>query len=180
MKRTAITVFGSAKPQPGSTAYQQAQQLGRLLAQAGVTVINGGYTGTMEAVSRGATEAGGTAVGITCALFDSERDAGNPYLSRSVHAPDLLARLRHLIELGDGYIVLEGGVGTMLELLLAWNLLALRTVDKPCILVGAHWRRVLTALERETQIAAWHTALLQVTDTVEEAASLIAEHLANT
>jgi uncharacterized protein (TIGR00730 family) len=179
MKAKAITVFGSSKPQPGSTAYRQARELGRLLGRAGVTVINGGYTGTMEAVSRGVTEVGGTAIGITCAVFDGERPAGNPYLSQSVHAPDLLARLRHLTEMGDGYIVLEGGVGTLLELLLVWNLLTVHAVDRPCILVGAGWRLVLASLEQETEVAARHTALLQVTDSVEDAASLIAEYLAN-
>ena len=138
MASKAITVFGSAQPPPGSPLYEQARTLGRLLAEAGFTVVNGGYTGTMEGVSQGATEAGGTVVGITCAVFDGRRAAGNPYLSSTVHSPDLLARLRQLVERGNAFIVLSGGIGTLLELFLVWNLSAVGSVDKPCILVGSH------------------------------------------
>jgi len=173
MKSKAITVFGSAQPRPGRAAYEQARRLGRLLAEAGFIAINGGYTGTMQGVSQGATEAGGKAIGITCAAFDGQRPIGNPYLSEAIHAPDLLARLQQLTERGDGFIVLGGGVGTMLELLLVWNLLAIGAVDKPCILIGTHWRRVLADLERGTQISARHSAMLQVVDTVGEAVRLL-------
>jgi predicted Rossmann-fold nucleotide-binding protein len=127
----------------------------------------------MQGVSQGATEAGGKAIGITCALFDGQRPGANPFLSEAIHTPDLFARLRQLTGRGDGFVVLGGGVGTMLELLLVWNLLAIGAVDRPCVLVGRHWRRVLTDLERETQIGAGHSALLQVVDTVEEAVRLL-------
>ncbi|HSG44929.1 MAG TPA: hypothetical protein VLA72_17415, partial [Anaerolineales bacterium] len=61
-----ISVFGGSQPKEGETAYAEAQELGRLLAQCGHTVLTGGYIGTMEAVSRGASEAGGHVVGVTC------------------------------------------------------------------------------------------------------------------
>lgn len=54
-----ITVFGGAQPQTGTPAYQEAYLLGKILAGAGHTVLTGGYMGTMEAISRGAAEAGG-------------------------------------------------------------------------------------------------------------------------
>jgi uncharacterized protein (TIGR00730 family) len=164
-----ITVFGSAQPDPGSTAYEQARALGQRLAEAGYAVVNGGYSGTMEAVSRGAAEGGGTAIGITCAAFDDRRPRGNPYLTRSIHAPDLLARLRQLVELGDAYIVLDGGIGTLLELFLVWNLLAIGSMQKPCLLVGAHWHSVLASLSQQTQIGPQHTAMLHIVDTPAEA-----------
>ena len=169
----SVTVFGSAQPQPGSTPYEQARDLGRLLAQAGFTVINGGYTGTMEGVSQGATEVGGVATGITCAIFDTRRPGGNSFLTEAIHTPDLMARLRTLIELGDGYVVLDGGVGTLLELFLVWNLLAIGIANKPCILIGAQWRRVLADLIRETQIGPQHAALLHIADTVEQAVQVL-------
>jgi uncharacterized protein (TIGR00730 family) len=174
VERPTITVFGSSQPTPDSAAYKRARTLGRLLAKAGFDVVNGGYSGTMQGVSQGAVEAGGKAVGITCALFDGRRPGGNSYLSQAVHAPDLLARLRQLVERGEAFIVLGGGVGTLLELLLVWNLCAIGAstgvgASKPCILVGAHWRRVLAGLERETEITPGHTALLHIADTPEEA-----------
>ena len=169
----SVTVFGSSSPAPGSAGYEQARRLGQLLAQAGFRVINGGYSGTMQGVSQGATENGGHATGITCAVFDGERSGGNPYLSDSIHAPDLLARLKELVELSDAYVVLHGGVGTLLELFLVWNLLAIGIVNKPCVLVGTFWKRVLEALASETQIRAQHIAMLQIVDTVEDAVSLL-------
>lgn len=173
-----MTVFGSAQPLPGSDGYEQARQLGALLARAGFTVVNGGYSGTMQGASQGAREAGGQAVGITCALFDERRPGGNPYLSETVHTPDLLARLRLLLERGDAYVVLDGGVGTLLELFLVWNLLTIGTLHKPCVLVGEHWQRVLEALVRETRLRADHLSLLHVVDTVPEVVDLLRQALA--
>jgi uncharacterized protein (TIGR00730 family) len=169
----SVTIFGSSQPIPGSAGYEQARKLGQLLAQAGFTVVNGGYSGTMQGVSQGATEAGGHAMGITCAVFDGERAGGNPYLSDSFHAADLLARLAKLVELSDAYVILYGGIGTLLELFLVWNLLAVGVIDKPCVLVGASWRRALQGLAQETQVGARHIALLEVVDTVQEAVALL-------
>jgi uncharacterized protein (TIGR00730 family) len=147
--------------------------LGRQLADAGLDVVNGGYSGTMEGVSKGAVEAGGRAFGVTCAVFDDRRPGGNAYLSEVIHTPDLLARLRKLIELGDAYLVLDGGVGTLLELFLVWNLRAMQITAKPCILIGAHWRLVLDSLVRRTQLGPQHTAMLHVVETNKQALDLL-------
>ena len=64
-----ITIFGSSLPQQGTVAYEDAQRLGRLLAEAGFAIANGGYGGLMEASARGAREAGGHTVGITCEVW---------------------------------------------------------------------------------------------------------------
>ena len=170
---SSVAVFGSSQIGPGSVAYEKAREMGRLLAQAGFTVVNGGYSGVMEAVSLGAREAGGKAIGVTCATFDRWRPRGNPYLSDVIHAPDLIARLRYLIEHSDAFVVMGGGVGTLLELFLVWNLLAIGAVNGPCVLVGAHWRRLLAALEGETEIAARHLAMLRVVDTPQEAVRIL-------
>ena len=68
-----ITVFGSSKPQPGDRDYDQALSLGKMLGQAGYTVLTGGYIGTMEAISRGAAEYGGYVIGVTCDEIESWR-----------------------------------------------------------------------------------------------------------
>jgi uncharacterized protein (TIGR00730 family) len=178
MPSKTVAVFGSSQPLPGSAGYEEARELGRLLAQAGFGVVNGGYSGTMQGVSQGATEVGGRATGITCAVFDGARPGGNPYLSDSVHAPDLLARLRKLVDLSDAYVVLYGGVGTLLERFLVWNLLDIGIINRPCILVGAFWRRVLEGLERETRIQARHVAGLVVVDTVQQAVAVLQKAIA--
>ncbi|MCX6080428.1 MAG: hypothetical protein NTW32_12925 [Chloroflexi bacterium] len=71
-----VTVFGGSQPRPGSVAYVEAYALGQLLAIAGHTVLSGGYIGTMEAVSRGANEAGGHVIGVTCLEIERWRGSG--------------------------------------------------------------------------------------------------------
>ena len=82
-----VAVYGSAAPKPGSPLYQNALELGRLLAQADYTVMTGGYGGTMEAVSRGASEASGTTLGVTCAEIEQYRPGGaNPWVAGDTHS----------------------------------------------------------------------------------------------
>src|SRR5438105_11277691 len=115
-----ITVFGSSRVTPGEATYRDAMRLGRLLAQGGYTVCSGGYAGVMEAVSRGAAEAGGTVIGITVRAW-APRLQANPWVATEVAAPHLFERLMRLTE-SDAYIALEGGPGTLCEVALAWNL----------------------------------------------------------
>ena len=69
-----VSVFGGSAPKPGSApSYAEAQALGAALAQAGWTVATGGYSGVMEAASRGACEAGGHVIGVTCSLIEEWR-----------------------------------------------------------------------------------------------------------
>ncbi len=89
-----ISVFGGSQPKVGSTAYAEAQELGGLLAQRGHTVLTGGYMGTMEAVSRGAAEAGGHVIGITCGEIESWRGAGaNQWVAEEWKKETLIQRL---------------------------------------------------------------------------------------
>ncbi len=120
MSRT-IAVFGSSTVPQDSPEGRLAERVGRLLAQRGATVMNGGYGGVMEAVSRGAREAGGHVVGVTLDLF-RDRSA-NPHLSEERTTPSLLDRLRTLTEVPDGFLALPGSVGTFTEVFLVWNLL---------------------------------------------------------
>jgi uncharacterized protein (TIGR00725 family) len=68
-----VAVFGGSAPQPGQPAYLEAQYLGEMLAKAGHEVVTGGYLGVMEAVSRGAAEAGGNVIGVTCKEIENWR-----------------------------------------------------------------------------------------------------------
>ncbi len=89
-----ITVFGSARPNPGDPDYAQAMQLGQMIAKAGHTVLTGGYVGTMEAVSRGANEAGGHVIGVTCDEVEKYRPGGaNPWVMEEWHFRTLFERL---------------------------------------------------------------------------------------
>ena len=93
-----ITVFGSSLPGEGSSAYNAARRLGRLLAEAGYAVCNGGYGGLMEASAWGAREAGGHTIGITCAIWPRP---ANPYIAEEFRTQNFPQRLMTLIERGD-------------------------------------------------------------------------------
>ena len=150
MDRSIITVFGSSAPQEIEPAYQSAYRLGRVLAGAGWTVCNGGYGGTMEAAARGAVEAGGHTIGVTCSAFG--RSGANPYIRQEVPTFDLLTRLNTLIRLGRGYVVLPGGTGTLLELSCVWEMTnkSIWKVRRPIVLLGRFWEPVLECVCRET------------------------------
>ena len=163
-----ISVFGSSQVGEGSQDYEEARLLGRLLAEAGFTVMNGGYAGTMEAVSRGAKEGGGRVIGVTLQLF--ARLSANRWLDEEKKMPTYLARLEQLTAASDGCTALKGGVGTLTELSVTWSLLQIRAVPhKPFILLGQHWHRIIDVLSRETSIRPQDFALLVVVKTPEEA-----------
>lgn len=140
MSEKIITIFGTAKARDGDSTYTLAYRIGKLLAQAGFAVANGGYGGTMLAAAKGAAEAGGKTIGVTCSAF--KRSAANEYISREIITNSLDERLDTLINLGQGYVVLPGGTGTLLELAKVWELKnkGFLPKNKPIILVGEFWK----------------------------------------
>ncbi len=140
MAEKTITVFGTGRAKPGDTTYALAAEIGQLLAQAGFTIANGGYGGTMLAAAKGAAEAGGKIIGVTCSAF--KQSTANEYISREIVTNSLDERLDTLIKLGQGYVVLPGGTGTLLELAKVWELKNKGFVakDKPIILLGGFWK----------------------------------------
>ena len=138
-----VTIFGTGRARPGDAAYRTAYQTGKLLAQAGIAIANGGYGGTMAAAAKGAAEAGGEVIGVTCSAFAGSR--ANEYITREIVTGSLDERLDTLIKLGRAYIVLPGGTGTLLELAKVWELKNKGFLDarKPIILIGEFWKPLL-------------------------------------
>lgn len=142
-----IAVFGSSEPLPADALYEQARELGRLLARSGRRVLTGGYGGVMEAASRGATEAGGEAIGVTCTRFTGRQP--NPFLTGRISTDDLCQRTATLIDRADGFVVLAGKAGTLAELAQLWALQRAGCLDdRPVILLGGLWEAVLRRLLR--------------------------------
>lgn len=139
-----VTVFGGSQPQPDSPAYEQAYELGKLLAHAGHAVMTGGYIGTMEAVSKGANEASGYVIGVTCDEIEKWRTVkANAWVQEERRFTTLQERLNELIHGCDAAIALPGGPGTLTEIALTWNLMIIHSIPtKPLILVGAGWKSV--------------------------------------
>ena len=164
-----ITVFGGSQCGPDDAEYRDALRLGRLLAERGFTVVCGGYSGVMEAVSRGAREAGGEAIGVTLA----DRQARpNEYLTRQQPAPDLFERLRGLILQSSGFVALRGGLGTIVEVCLVWNLFLLRTLTpRPLVLLGDCWPPVVEAWRQHLPVEETHQQWIQFASVPDEAGS---------
>lgn len=139
-----VSVFGGSQPKQGDAAYEEARLLGELLAQRGHIVLNGGYIGTMEAVSRGASEAGGHVIGVTCEEIEKWRSVGaNRWVKEEIRRKTLNERLQVLIEECDAAIALPGGPGTLTEISLMWNLMIAESLHRrPLILVGDGWQSV--------------------------------------
>jgi len=142
-----ITVFGGASTQIGEPLYEDALTLGKLLADAGYDVVTGGYYGTMEAVSRGASEAGAHVIGVTCRDIEAWKGSkANAWVKEEIKFDTLNQRLNKLIEICDGAFALPGGIGTLVEISLTWNQMVIHSIQpKPLILIGQGWKTAIDA-----------------------------------
>ncbi len=143
-----ITVYGGSQTKPGEPLYEEALRLGRLLGTAGHTVFTGGYIGTMEAVSRGAAEAGGHVVGITCAEIEAYRPGkANPWVQEERHFRTLRERIGAIMDSCAAALALPGGPGTLTEISFTWNhLLTGAITPRPLILIGPSWKAIFDQL----------------------------------
>jgi uncharacterized protein (TIGR00725 family) len=170
-----ITVFGGSRCGPASTEYQEALKLGRLLVEAGFDVCSGGYAGVMEAISRGAHEAGGHVIGVT---MDQFKSAPNRYLNKIEPSADFYSRLQRLIRQSAGYIALRGGMGTVTEISLVWNKLVMGVLPRrPLILLGECWPQTINALREHLVVSDQDMNHLLFAATAEEAVTLLKDHV---
>jgi len=113
LSQPVISVFGSSRCTEASDLYQLTRGLGDAIARAGFAVATGGYGGVMEAVSRGAAESGGIVIGV---VDHAGRSKANQWLSERIVVDTWRQRLHTLMDLGDGYVVCQGGTGTLVIL----------------------------------------------------------------
>lgn len=169
-----VTVFGSSRPREGSPDYEEARVLGRALAKHGFAVCSGGYAGIMEAVSRGAKEAGGKTYGVTAAFFKSAKL--NSWIDVEVRKETWEDRLFELIRMGHGFVACKGGTGTLVELAVVWEMLNKSVIPrKPFAVLGSFWEPILerVRLVELGQPAPWGEAngrLVYIADSPGEAA----------
>src|SRR5258707_6539698 len=120
-KEIIVTVFGSSRPREGDADYEEARVLGRALAKHGFSVCSVGYGGVMEAVSRGAKEAGGKTHGVTADFFKTAKL--NPWIDVEVRRKTWEERLFELIRRADAFVACKGGTGTLVELAVVWEMM---------------------------------------------------------
>src|SRR6516164_7128269 len=156
-----VTIFGSARLKPGTHAYEQVKKLAAELTKMGCDIISGGGPGLMQAANEGAhsvqPKASKRSVGIRIEL-PFEQDV-NPFVGQAYEHRTFFSRLHHFMIVSDAFVVVPGGIGTLLELSLAWQLLQVRQLyNTPLILVGKMWAELVdwghrTMLVKESELA---------------------------
>ncbi len=154
-KYPRVAVFGGSNPRPGDPVYEEAYRLGKMLGEAGYTALTGGYMGTMEAISKGASEAGAHVIGVTCDEIESWRKVPlNPFVIEEVRVPTLRDRIYALIQGSDACLALPGGPGTLAEVALTWNHLVIQAIPpRPLILIGSGWKATIDIFYQEMALA---------------------------
>jgi uncharacterized protein (TIGR00730 family) len=141
-ERYRVTIFGSARAQPGSWVYDEVKHVAAALAEMGCDIVTGGGPGLMQAANEGAAQAKVPerhhSVGIRVEL-PFEQDV-NPFVQQAFEHQTFFTRLHHFVLASDAFVVVPGGIGTVLEAMLIWQLLQVRHVqDAPLIFVGKMW-----------------------------------------
>ena len=182
--RYRVTIFGSARAKPGTVAYEETKRAAKALAGMGCDIITGGGPGLMQAANEGVKGAGEMqSVGIRVDLpFEQE---SNPFVELAFEHRTFFTRLHHFVLASDAFIVAPGGIGTVLETTMIWQLLQVRHLEKtPLILVGKLWPGLVDWV-RDGMLS-FETPLISPEDvdipvcvaSAEEAIAIIREHRA--
>jgi uncharacterized protein (TIGR00730 family) len=172
----AVTVFGSARARPGQPVYEAGMHLGAAIARRGFAVITGGGPGVMEAVNRGAKEAGGLSVG--CNIELPHEQSLNDYVDLGIEFRYFFVRKMMFVKYAQGFVIFPGGFGTMDELFESLTLAQTGKIEHfPIVLYGSwYWKGLLDWLRdqglKDGTISEEDLALLSITDDPEEAADV--------
>ena len=172
-----VTIFGSARTHPDDPQYQAAQEVARLLAQAGFAIITGAGPGIMEAANKGARDAGGRSVG--CNIELPFEQGANPYVDTLVNFRYFFVRKTMFIKYSNAFIIFPGGYGTLDEAFEALTLIQTGKIYQfPVVLFGRHyWAGLIRWLQSrvlsEGKISPGDLDLMLLTDDPQEAAHAV-------
>jgi len=170
-----ITIFGSSKPAENEEQYTTAFSIGKQLALRGFDICTGGFNGVMEAASKGAVEGGAEAIGVTVNLWGGPT---NKYITKEIKCDTLLERIQKLIELGNGFIVLQGGTGTLLELAVIWEYINKGLMQtKPIACHSSIWRNIVFEMNEQMKLEGRKTDLIKTFDASEEILDYIQQNI---
>src|SRR5947209_124348 len=184
-ERYRVTIFGSARAQPGTFAYDEIKRVAAVLAEMGCDIVTGGGPGLMQAANEGAAAANAPernrSVGIRVDL-PFEQDV-NPFVEQAFEHKTFFTRLHHFVLASDAFVVAPGGIGTVLELMMIWQLLQVRHLHgTPLILVGkmwadlVDWARTHLLTSQPPLVNTEDMTIPRCVNTADEAISLIREH----
>lgn len=142
-ERYRVTIFGSARAEPGSFAYQQVKKLAEGLSEMGCDIVTGGGPGLMQAANEGASGGGhakkGQSIGIRVDLPFEQ--SVNPFVEVGHQHETFFSRLHHFVIASDAFVIAPGGIGTTLEAMMVWQLIQVGHIrkDTPLIFLGKMW-----------------------------------------
>ncbi|MFA3782415.1 LOG family protein [Melioribacteraceae bacterium 4301-Me] len=166
-----VTIFGSSRPKPGEEEYEIAFYLGKKLAESGLNVCTGGFQGIMDAVSKGASSTNVEIIGVTINLYNA---TPSKYLTKEIKTNSLFERLKNLVNIGDAYIALQGGTGTMLELALVWEYMNKNMIKpKPFASHSKMWKEIIKIMEKQIALEQRQTGLIKPFEDINECADYI-------
>ena len=129
----------------------------------------------MDAVSKGATEKGASAIGVTIDIYSA---IPSKYLTKEIKCHSLFERLKNLIEIGDAYVVLQGGTGTLLELALVWEYMNKGIIEeKPFACHSSMWKNIAAIMENQITKEKRKTGLIKSFDDINDCAEFIIKSL---
>ncbi|MCP4250224.1 MAG: TIGR00730 family Rossman fold protein [bacterium] len=182
----AVSVFGSARTTEEDPTYAVAENLGGCLVEKGFAVITGGGPGIMEAVSKGAFNAGGPSVGLN--IYLPNEQLANAYQNISLDFRYFFCRKVMFVKYATAFVCFPGGFGTMDEFFESMTLIQTEKSEQfPVILFGSAFWNPLVDWMRQHQLQAGYISeedldLFQVTDDVAWAGEYLArwheEHIA--
>lgn len=181
-ERYRVAIFGSARAKPGTEVYEEVRRAAAAFAQMGCDIVTGGGPGLMQAANEGAmTVDGSDSVGIRVELPFEQ--GANPFVEQAFQHGTFFTRLHHFVIASDAFVVVPGGIGTVLETMMIWQLLQVRHVDHvPLVLVGRMWQGLVdwaarSMLEGPLQLASpADLRIPQCVDTADEAIACVREH----
>jgi hypothetical protein len=144
--------------------YQTGIEIGRGLASAGNAVMTGGYYGLMEAISKGAREAGGKVIGVTTDQIGKRYNVQpNAFNSEIVHFATLRDRLSYMVEHADAYLAMPGGTGTLHEIAETWEQMRIGGIPaRPFVCYGELWEGILQALQDSPFLGAGYAGMIAI------------------
>ena len=181
-----VTIFGSARIKAGSHDYNRVKKMAANLTEKGCGIITGGGPGLMQAANEGAAMVDGhdssKSIGIRVDL-PFEQNA-NPFVGKVYNHKTFFSRLHHFMIMSDAFVVVPGGIGSLLELSMVWQLLQVRKLyGTPLILIGDMWEKLvdwarLYMVESEHELASnLDISIPTCVSSSEEALELIDAHL---
>jgi len=179
--RYRVAIFGSARAKPGTFVYDEVKRVAEALASMGCDIVTGGGPGLMQAANEGARAAGSShSVGIRVDLPFEQ--TVNPFVEQAFEHETFFTRLHHFVIASDAFVVVPGGIGTVLETLMIWQLLQVDHItDVPLILVGKMWRGLIEWAQTsmlDPRLALANAEDLQIphcVDTADEAVAMVRE-----